>query len=265
MLTQAQIRSAWAPRCRGPWATITLHGAGRVSVRPAIVDAVHALNACLRAWNYQTRQKDTGAYVCRENTSGTMASTHAYGIALDLNWQSNPYGRRLRTNMPPAMCAAICRIRTNNGAQVWNWGGYWSGSKDAMHFEIVCRPSDLARGINPATVPSGFVAPPTYTAPPPPPAPAPVAPPRVTIPPAPLPIPTTIAQRKARTMQLVHAPNDHRIWLVDGNTRRWMRSTAEWQHWSLWMRLMGHPYPEPVQWAAEFIGPIPVVGDHPTD
>lgn len=50
------------------------------------------------------------------------------------------------------MRASILAIRTNNGKQVWGWGGNFSGSKDPMHYEIICRPSDLATGINWSTV-----------------------------------------------------------------------------------------------------------------
>lgn len=147
MLTTAQIRSAWAPACTGPFARVALNGSGAVSVRPAAVDAVKALNACLVAAGYQTRAGDTGAFNCRPITGGSGYSLHAYGIALDINWATNPYGPVLRTDMPRSMVDAIQAIRTNNGRQVWRWGGSYSGNKDAMHYEIVCTPADLATGI----------------------------------------------------------------------------------------------------------------------
>lgn len=154
---------AWSPRCTGPWATIGLHGDGKVTVRPAIIEAVKALDACLVSWDYETRLADTGAYNCRPKVSGKGWSIHSYAIAIDINWQLNPYGGS-RHHIPTALAAAICRIRTNNGKQVWNWGGFWSGTRDWMHFEVVCSPADLATGINWGTVPGS--RPPT--APPPP-------------------------------------------------------------------------------------------------
>jgi hypothetical protein len=167
MLNQLQLRTVWAPPCRGPWVDIRLHGAGKVSVRPATYHAVRALNSCLIAHNYKTRAMDTGGYVCRRTTgSSSSYSLHAYGTALDINWTTNPYGPTLKTDMPRAMVNAICAIRTNNGKQVWNWGGFWTRNKDAMHYEIVCSPKDLATGINPKTVPG-------YKPPAPAPAPAP--------------------------------------------------------------------------------------------
>jgi len=162
VLTQAQIAAAWGPPCRKvARPTLSLHGAGKVTVDPRIVDAVKALNACLVRYNYRTRYADTGAYNCRQKVTGTGWSNHSYGTALDINWQTNPYGPVLRTDMPPAMREAIKSIRTRSGQQVWGWGGDWRGNKDAMHWEIVCTPAQLATGLVDA-------------APKPPPAPAPL-------------------------------------------------------------------------------------------
>lgn len=97
---------------------------------------------------------------CRQKVTGTGWSNHSYGTAMDLNWQLNPYGGS-RHNIPTDLAAAICRIRTNNGKQVWNWGGFWSGTRDWMHFEVVCSPKDIATGINWSTVAGNVVTPPT--------------------------------------------------------------------------------------------------------
>lgn len=159
MLTQSQIKAAWSPRCTGPFTRVELYGAGAIYVRSSIVTAVKALDKVLTAYNYATRANDTGAYNCRLNTSGTSYSLHAYGIAVDINWLSNPYSSTLRTDMfrygDGRMPYRICDIKTNNGKQVWNWGGFWFGNKDAMHYEIVCSPADIATGINWNTVYGG--------------------------------------------------------------------------------------------------------------
>lgn len=149
MTTTQQLRDWWAPPCVGPFVKVELHGEGAVTVRPEILPAVAALDACLKAHNYPTRQKDTGAYNCRVITGGKKYSLHAYRIALDLNWQTNPYGLVLVTDMPAEMVADIKAIRTRSGKQVWRWGGDYSGNKDAMHYEITCSPQDLATGIAP--------------------------------------------------------------------------------------------------------------------
>lgn len=153
------LRSIWAPACQGPFAKVTLYGGGVVVVDPLIVLAVKALDACLRAYTYEATAPDVGAYNCRPITGGTKYSLHAYGIALDINWQANPYGKRLVTDMPEEMRAAIKGIRTNGGAQVWRWGGDYAGNKDAMHYEVVASPGELAQGIDPSTIPGGSPAP----------------------------------------------------------------------------------------------------------
>ena len=153
MPTTSDLRRWWAPHCTGPWARLSLYGTGVVTVRAATVDAFLALDACLRKWNYQTERHHTGAYNCRRITGGTGYSLHAYGIAVDINWQDNPYGRRLITDMPPGMVADIEALRTGNGKRVFRWGGRYSGNKDAMHYEIFCSPADLATGIRGSTTP----------------------------------------------------------------------------------------------------------------
>ena len=151
MRSTAELRILWAPACTAPFARLNLYGEGVVTVDVLIVDAVKALNAVLIDWDYRTRRADTGAYNCRQITGGTNYSLHAYGTAIDLNWQTNPYGHHLITDMPIGMIEAIEGIRTAGGVQVWRWGGRYSNNKDAMHFEVVASPAELARGIQSQT------------------------------------------------------------------------------------------------------------------
>ena len=151
MRSTAELRILWAPACTAPFARLNLYGEGVVTVDVLIVDAVKALNAVLIDWDYRTRRADTGAYNCRQITGGTNYSLHAYGIAVDLNWSTNPYGRTLVTDMAIGMIEAIEGIRTAGGVQVWRWGGRYSNNKDAMHFEVVASPAELARGIQSQT------------------------------------------------------------------------------------------------------------------
>jgi len=126
-----------------------------------------ALNFCLQRFGYAPEAHHTGAYNCRRITGGSGLSLHAYGpgdkfrfwngvtihtsLAVDINWQRNPFGPRLITDMPRPMVDSILAIRTNNGRQVWGWGGNYARNKDAMHYEIVCSPGDLATGIRAGT------------------------------------------------------------------------------------------------------------------
>lgn len=152
--TTSQLRGLWSPPCKGPWARVPLHGGAVVTVRPSIVEALEALDSCLEAADYEATPPDCGAYNCRPITGGSNYSLHAYGIAVDINWQANPYGKKLVTDMPAKMIQAIEAIRTNSGAQVFRWGGRYGGNKDAMHFEVVASPAELASGIRSSTKPA---------------------------------------------------------------------------------------------------------------
>lgn len=147
MPTTTELRRVWAPACKGPFVRIPLNGTGVISVKASTVEAWEALNRVLIKYGYLTRKEDTGAYNCRPITGGTDYSLHAYAIAADLNWKTNLYGEVLVTDMPIEMIREIEAIRTNSGDVVFRWGGRYSGNKDAMHFEIVCTPNQLATGI----------------------------------------------------------------------------------------------------------------------
>jgi hypothetical protein len=156
MLSTSELRAAWAPPCGVPLEIVDLAQGVRVQVHAQIKTAVRALGMVMQAHNYHVRSGDTGAYNCRRITGGTGFSLHAHGIAIDVNWNTNPYRDKnnnvLVTDMPKAMIADILAIRTNNRQEVWGWGGNYRNTKDAMHFEIVCAPADLATGIDWSTV-----------------------------------------------------------------------------------------------------------------
>lgn len=155
MLTTSELRAVWAPPCDPSLLkTVELVQGVRVQCRAEIGTAVQALGRVLEAHNYVVRAGDTGGYNCRDITGGSGHSLHAYGIAIDINWNTNPYRKDnvLVTDMPRAMVRNILRIRTNNGKQVWGWGGNYRTVKDPMHFEIVCTPEDIATGIDWSTV-----------------------------------------------------------------------------------------------------------------
>lgn len=147
-LTTAQARTAWGPACATSRTTVRFFTGVQVTIDPRVVPAFAALDQALERHGYRPRPGVTGAYVCRRITGGTGYSLHAYGTAVDINWDTNPYTTgRLVTDMPSAMVAEITGMRTNSGAPVWGWGGAYRSIKDAMHYEIVCTPADLASGI----------------------------------------------------------------------------------------------------------------------
>src|SRR5574343_78026 len=87
MLSETTAKRYWAPPCRGPWATVPLHGGARVMIRPAIIEAVKAMDAVFRRYDYRAYANQTGAQNCRVVKGTRSMSTHAYGIAIDVNWQ----------------------------------------------------------------------------------------------------------------------------------------------------------------------------------
>lgn len=148
MRSTSQLRSVWAPACQlRPSARFTFWSGVPVTVDGRIVPALQALDDCLRRHGYRPKEGQTWGYSCRKITGGSGYSLHAYGTALDVNSLSNPYGPRLVTDMPIAMVEEIEAIQTEGGHRVWGWGGRYSRNKDAMHFEVVASPAELATGI----------------------------------------------------------------------------------------------------------------------
>ncbi len=137
------------------------------------MDAWKALACVLAAHGYKIRPEDTSSYNCRAITGGSGPSLHSYGIALDVNANTNPYRKtpnqpkvrfsdkgtqseRARdvaamladTDMTPDMIADVEAVKTANGVRVFEWGGSWTTVKDSMHFEIDVTPAELAAGID---------------------------------------------------------------------------------------------------------------------
>lgn len=56
-------------------------------------------------------------------------STHSWGCAFDVNWDKNPMGSKLVTDLPDEWVGAFTE-------QGWDWGGAWKSKVvDAMHFQ----------------------------------------------------------------------------------------------------------------------------------
>lgn len=124
----------WGAPCTQSRTTITLSNGVRLTVASAIARLVLTiLNEAIRR-GYKIRQADTGAFNCRYISGTRIWSNHAWAIAVDLNWQTNPFTRVLRTDHPTWLRAMFNRYG-------FAWGGDYSGSKDAMHYEFMGTPS----------------------------------------------------------------------------------------------------------------------------
>jgi hypothetical protein len=94
---------------------------------------------------------NTSAYNCRLIFGSTRLSSHAKGLAIDINPLVNPYVWRKGTSPPggkkwdtvaerkaakdqPGMILPESPITKAFKAKGWGWGGEWNNSKDYQHF-----------------------------------------------------------------------------------------------------------------------------------
>lgn len=173
-----ELRALWrAYECAEDKMVVVPFCGDRIRVAPETVDAWAALASVLTHHGYEVRTGDTDSYNCRTITGGTEKSLHSYGIALDVNWTTNPYKDHLGerevifsrgvtqadraqdvkrnladTDMTLAMIEDVRRIETTAGDRVFEWGGDWRSVKDSMHFELDLGPAELASGIDWSTV-----------------------------------------------------------------------------------------------------------------
>ena len=114
-------------------------GGVRLLVRAEIVELVSILLEQTVRGGYQLDAvADDWGYASRPIRGTSTPSNHSWGLAVDLNAASNPMGATLVTDMPAWMVG----MWTGCG---FRWGGAYSGRKDAMHYEYMGRPSDVAR------------------------------------------------------------------------------------------------------------------------
>jgi peptidoglycan hydrolase-like protein with peptidoglycan-binding domain len=168
-----QMRDLWSGyACASGKMVDVLFGPKTIHVADITRDAWLALNQVFFKHGYDIRRGDTGAYNCRQITDGQGLSLHAYGIAVDVNWTTNPRKitkdkRKVRfstaalqelrardvsfhqadTDMSSDMIADVMRIVTSVGHPIFAWGGHFINTKDTMHFQLDVSPAELAAGI----------------------------------------------------------------------------------------------------------------------
>ena len=84
-------------------------------------------------------------------------SSHAWGLAIDINPSINerrniPWSTWIARPASPALFAAARNITTkirtrSSNTRVFGWGGYWSGNKDYMHFEMLATRRQCLEGV----------------------------------------------------------------------------------------------------------------------
>lgn len=178
MANTAELRALWKKYECAPEHMPKIDFMGdQIRVAEPTLESWSALEAVLKAHSYKVRTGDTDSYVCRKITGGAELSLHSYGIALDINWNTNPYKdhdgnrevifsdkdtqeRRAQdvknsiadTDMTAGMIADALAIKTKQGKRIFEWGGTWNGVKDCMHFELDLGPIDLDAGVDWTTV-----------------------------------------------------------------------------------------------------------------
>ncbi|SEL42336.1 M15 family metallopeptidase [Nonomuraea pusilla] len=137
---------------------------GELVVRDTVTDDVVTVFRKLYDWRWPIRQMklvdaykaddyasidadNTSAFNCRRATGSSSWSKHSYGQAIDLNPLENPYvtadgGTAHKNAKKYASRPMSGKGVINAGDKVvkafanvgWEWGGYWSGTKDYQHF-----------------------------------------------------------------------------------------------------------------------------------
>jgi hypothetical protein len=148
------MRDKYGEECKSDLITIPLYAYGpRITCNKTVREAMLALGFVLQKYGYLVRI--AGCFNCRSNTSNhNIPSNHSWGTAIDINPDTNPYSpkgiNQLITDMPKLMTNEIKRIKTKGlgQIQVFRWGGDYISLKDAMHFEVIATPAELATGID---------------------------------------------------------------------------------------------------------------------
>lgn len=130
------------PNCRDDdWVTITAAGL-RWRVRAEIAElARDAIEEWHRTVEPLVGQVNNGSAVCRaiRGSDPPRPSNHSWGLALDLNSNLHPDGKR-----GTFTTAEVSAIRAWLAERPhWRWGGDWRGGDvDEMHVEYVGTPAD---------------------------------------------------------------------------------------------------------------------------
>lgn len=126
-----QSRPTWGEPCKtaGGFKRIEFSNGTAVTVAAGIAELVRRLgNETIRR-GYEIRSGVTGSYNCRHISGTNSYSNHAWGLAIDINWDTNPWSSTLKTDMPDWMV----ELWTAYG---FRWGGGYR-KPDAMHYEYM--------------------------------------------------------------------------------------------------------------------------------
>lgn len=152
------------PDCnRSKIVTLSRKDGLRIALHINIVELVGILIDLTEMMGYDVKPGQTWGFACRAIRGSDRPSNHSWGTAIDINAPSNPMGKKLVTDIPPA----VRKLWKDHG---FRWGGDYAGRKDAMHFEFMGTVADAQRitkqlkaFLSDGDLPSG--APPAYAYP----------------------------------------------------------------------------------------------------
>jgi D-alanyl-D-alanine carboxypeptidase len=142
--TRTAAQRGWGagwPSCsgaKGQLVIVTAPISGvRISCHQRIARLLTLLITETERRGYLLKNGQTGSYNCRAIGGTNSPSNHSWALAVDINWQDNPFTTVLSANHIPVWMPPL-----------WNrygfaWGGNYSGGKrDFMHFEFMGSPAD---------------------------------------------------------------------------------------------------------------------------
>lgn len=170
----ARIEGTWDPRCPVAvadlrYVTVTFRGfdgrahTGELVVRHDVAEDVVEVFRRLHEADFPIEEmrlvtaddlaaaptgdgNNTAGFVCRPAVGSTRWSSHAYGLAIDVNPFQNPYVRgdlvlpelassyTDRSYVRPGMITPGDVVTEAFAAIGWGWGGGWASGSDPMHF-----------------------------------------------------------------------------------------------------------------------------------
>ncbi len=120
----------WVSSYITPWSYKQIKMKVNRLIAPALTRVFQKLDALgmVAGPVYWIRNKDTACYVPRHKMwdPARNLSEHAYGLAVDVNWTTNPLGGS--TDYPPGFVNAW-------KSEGFVWGGDWTSPKDYMHYQ----------------------------------------------------------------------------------------------------------------------------------
>lgn len=126
-----KLRTVAVPQLRG------IHGAPKDARVRLHERAVEPFLALWQAWETAGLLGDVlswdGSYVPRRVRGARTLSSHAFGIAFDINARWNPLGHTPALAREPGSVIRLVRLANQYG---FFWGGHFRSRPDGMHFEL---------------------------------------------------------------------------------------------------------------------------------